>query len=165
MDKTELSFWLKLQSECSCYWHIRTGTKKNWLIPVNYKLFSHLCEQNAADECVCLGESHWDVSYCVISKSRIYVTDIMLCNLSLSLSLAHTHTHQRTRTHTHTRRHVFLAGYTPTQALACVHMHTQTLKHTLFCLRAPFSFMWGQSLPVITALISATGTAERTDDS
>lgn len=31
--------------------------------------------------------------------------------------------------------------------------------HTLFCLRAPFSFMWGQSFPVTTAFISATGTA------
>lgn len=32
-------------------------------------------------------------------------------------------------------------------------------KHTLFCLRAPFSFMCGQSFPVTTAFISATGTA------
>lgn len=45
-----------------------------------------------------------------------------------------------------------------------VHTHTDThtQKRTLFCFRAPFSFIWGQSLPVMTALISATGTADRT---
>lgn len=35
---------------------------------------------------------------------------------------------------------------------------------TLFCFRAPFSFMCGQSLPVTTALISATGTVEKEEE-
>lgn len=74
---------------------------------------------------------------CYFPKQN-YVTDIMLCNAS-------TQTHSTAWIHAH--------PYIST----CVHC-----THTLFCFRAPFSFMWGQSLPVITALISATGTAERT---
>lgn len=64
-------------------------------------------------------------------------------------------------------KHILSPGYTPTYPHVCTCTHTCAHKHThtrtLFCFRAPFSFMWGQSLPVITALISATGTAERTE--
>lgn len=69
-----------------------------------------------------------DASYCFISQSINYVTEIMLCN-----------------SHTHRNKFSCLDGYTPTHphvctcTYACAHTYTQT--HTLFCFRAPFSFM------------------------
>lgn len=56
------------------------------------------------------------------------------------------------------KKHILLPGYTHTHTHTPTRRSSRTHARTLFCFRAPFSFMWGQSLPVITALISATGT-------